>query len=718
MIIASESLRKLAMNLTSVTTRKPNRLANEQSPYLLQHAHNPVDWYPWGEEAFTKAKNEEKPIFLSIGYSTCHWCHVMERESFEDEEVAELLNDVFVSIKVDREERPDLDGIYMSVCQMMTGSGGWPLTVILTPEGKPFFAGTYFPKETRFGRIGLVELVQKIEEIWENRREEVLTSAQEITEHLQRSDRESTGADLDREVLSEGYEQLAEAFDERYGGFGTAPKFPTPHNLLFLLRYGRRAQEDNALEMVEKTLIAMRKGGIYDQIGYGFHRYSTDQRWFVPHFEKMLYDQAMLTMAYTEAYQASQDLKTKEFYRDTVAEIFTYLFRDMRSAEGAFYSAEDADSEGVEGKFYLWSEAEIRKILTSQEAEVILRYFNITIAGNYRPEIMEEVRGQNILYVSKDLDEVGVKLGLDQEETASILKTAREKLYQVRKERVPPYKDDKILTDWNGLILAALAKGAQVFADNSYLLAAQGGAEFFLNRMMDGEGRLLHRYRNGEAAIQGFLDDYAFLTWGLIELYEASFIPRYLKEALRLTDIMLKHFYDSDQGGFFQTSDLNKDVLVRRKEIYDGAVPSGNSVAMLNLLRLGRMTGNPEYEEKSVAIGRTFARGIRRSPVSHTQALSALDFGLGPSFEVVIAGPPELGETERMLDLVRREFIPHKVLLFHPTTPDQREIEEIAPYTKELQSINGQATAYVCQNYQCRLPVTDPEKMMELLNFY
>lgn len=703
------------MNLTSITTRRPNRLANEQSPYLLQHAHNPVDWYPWGEEAFAKAKNEEKPVFLSIGYSTCHWCHVMERESFADEEVAALLNDVFVSIKVDREERPDLDGIYMSVCQMMTGSGGWPLTVLLTPEGKPFFAGTYFPKETRFGRIGLVELIRKTKEIWEDRREEVLTSAQEVTEYLGRLDREEADADLDSAVLSEGYEQLVEAFDESNGGFGQAPKFPTPHNLLFLLRYGRRAQEDNALKMVEKTLIAMRKGGIYDQIGYGFHRYSTDQRWFAPHFEKMLYDQAMLAMAYTEAYQASQDPKIKEFYKDTVAEIFTYLFWEMRSAEGAFYSAEDADSEGVEGKFYLWSEAEIRKILTTQEAEVILEYFNITAGGNYQPEFMEEVRGQNVLYISKGLEEVGIELGLDREETASILKTAREKLYQVRKERVPPYKDDKVLTDWNGLILAALAKGAQAFADKSYLEAAREGAEFFLSRMVDEEGRLLHRYRNGEAAILGFLEDYAFLTWGLIELYEASFNPRYLKEALRLTDMMLKHFYDPDQGGFFQTSDLNEDVLVRRKEIYDGAVPSGNSVAMLNLLRLGRMTGNPEYEEKAMAIGKAFARAIRRSPASHTQALSALDFALGPSFEVVIAGPSEGGETERMLDLVRREFIPHKVLLFHPTTSDQKEIEEIAPYTKELQSIGGQATAYVCQNYHCRLPVTDPEEMRRLL---
>lgn len=707
--------------MTSITTREPNRLANEQSPYLLQHAHNPVDWYPWGKEAFTKAKNEEKPIFLSIGYSTCHWCHVMERESFEDEEVAELLNDVFVSIKVDREERPDLDGIYMTVCQMMTGSGGWPLTVIMTPEGKPFFAGTYFPKETRFGRIGLVELVKRIEEIWENRREEVLASAQEITEQLQRLNQEPSEGDLDRAVLTEGYEQLAEAFDERYGGFGTAPKFPTPHNLLFLLRYSRRAQETNALEMVGKTLRAMREGGIYDQIGYGFHRYSTDQRWFAPHFEKMLYDQALLAMAYTEAYQVSKDRNEKDFYRNTVAEIFTYLLREMRSAEGGFYSAEDADSEGVEGKFYLWSEEEIKQVLSPKEAALVCAYFQVSAEGNYRPDFIEDPSnvhtGRNILYVGESLDQIGAELGLSREESASILREARGKMYRARAERVPPYKDDKILTDWSGLVLAALAKGAQVFANASYLKAAEEGAEFFLRRMRDQDGRLLHRYRNGEAAIQGFLDDYAFLTWGLLELYEASFAPKYLKEAIFFTDILLKHFYDPDRGGFFQTSDLNDEVLVRRKEIYDGAVPSGNSVAMLNLLRLGRMTGNPEYEAKAMATGRAFAREIRRSPVSHTQALNALDFGLGPSFEVVIAGPPEAEETGRMLDLVRREFIPHKVLLFHPTTPEKTVLEEIAPYTKELLSINGQATAYVCQNFQCRLPVTDPGEMMELLGY-
>lgn len=697
-------------------------MANEQSPYLLQHAHNPVDWYPWGEEAFTTARKEEKPIFLSIGYSTCHWCHVMERESFADEEVAALLNEVFVPIKVDREERPDLDGIYMTVCQMMTGTGGWPLTVIMTPEGKPFFAGTYFPKETRFGRIGLVELAKKIKDIWENRREEVFASAQEITEHLQRLNRGPVdGDDLDGRVLTAGYEQLTKAFDERYGGFGTAPKFPTPHNLLFLLRYSQRAQETNALRMVEKTLRAMREGGIYDQLGYGFHRYSTDERWFAPHFEKMLYDQALLAMVYTEAYQISTERKAKEFYRNTAVEIFTYLLREMRSAEGGFYSAEDADSEGVEGKFYLWSEEEIKQVLSPKEAALICAYFQVSAEGNYRPDWSTDPgqarAGRNILYIGKSLDQLGAELGLNSEESASILREARSKLYRARTERVPPYKDDKILTDWNGLVLAALAKGAQAFADASYLQAAEEGADFFLRRMRDQDGRLFHRYRNGEAAIQGFLDDYAFFTWGLLELYEASCAPKYLQEAICFTDILVKHFYDPDRGGFFQTSDLNDEVLVRRKEIYDGAVPSGNSVAMLNLLRLGRMTGNPEYEAKAMATGRAFAREIRRSPVSHTQALIALDFGLGSSFEVVIAGPPEAEETRRLLDLVRREFIPRKVLLFHPTTPEQAMIEEIAPFTKELVSINGQATAYVCQNFQCRLPVTDPGKMMELLGY-
>ena len=702
-------------------TKTANRLIHEKSPYLLQHAHNPVDWYPWGEEAFARAKSEDKPIFLSIGYSTCHWCHVMERESFEDRDVAELMNDVFISVKVDREERPDIDGIYMSVCQMMTGGGGWPLTVFMTGEQKPFFAGTYFPKEARFGRIGLMELIKKVQELWVSQREQIQNSAEEVTTYLRKAPQKTTGAELNSGVISEAYEQLTEGFDRQYGGFGTAPKFPTPHNLLFLLRYWQRSGEQSALAMVEQTLKAMRKGGIYDQIGFGFHRYSTDRRWFLPHFEKMLYDQAMLAMAYTEGYQASTNRMNKAFYQRTVEEIFTYAQQEMKSEEGGFYSAEDADSEGVEGKFYLWTEEEITRVLSPNEARLVGAYFNVTGNGNYQAEHggeesgEETSSGENILYINRSLVEAAADLGLHREEAEGILAEAQRKLFTVRDKRVHPYKDDKILTDWNGLFLAALAKAAQVFPEENYRRLAQAGMDFFLERMRDDQGGLFHRYRRGEPAIPGFLDDYAFLSWALIELYEASFQTKYLKAALQLTDILLKHFWDAENGGFFMTADYAENVLVRKKEIYDGAVPSGNSVAMLNLLRLGRMTGNSLYEKRGHQIGTAFARTIMASPVSYTQTLNALSFGIGPSFEVVIVGPQGKKETQEMLDLARREFLPHRVLLFRPTDADKSAITEIADYTRGLQSVDGQPTAYVCRNFHCQLPVTEPEKMLELL---
>ncbi len=691
--------------------KKYNRLKHEKSPYLLQHAYNPVDWYPWGEEAFRKAKEEDKPVFLSIGYSTCHWCHVMERESFEDPEVAKLMNDVFVSIKVDREERPDLDNIYMTVCQVLTNNGGWPLTIIMTPDKKPFFAGTYFPKENRFGRIGMLDLVPRIQEIWRTRQDEVFSSADQIVSALKGESRHSQGEDeVDESTLRVAYKQLAERFDTVHGGFGRAPKFPTPHNFLFLLRYWNRSGENTALNMVEKTLQEMRRGGVYDHLGFGFHRYSTDQEWLVPHFEKMLYDQAMLSMAYIEAYQATG----KEEYQKTAREIFTYVLRDMTAPEGGFFSAEDADSEGVEGKFYLWTEKEIREVLKG-EADLIIQVFNVEEGGNFSEEATGEKTEGNILHLRKPLAEIASLVGMPKGELESRVDSAREKLFSVREKRVHPYKDDKILTDWNGLMIAALAKGGQIFGEVKYVEAAERGAEFILKNMRNGDGRLLHRYREGEAGIQANVDDYAFLIWGLLELYEATFDIAYLKTALDLNTDLIEHFWDSENGGFYFTPDDGEDLIVRQKEIYDGAVPSGNSVAMLNLLRLGRMTANSDLEQKAAKIGRAFSKRVKQAPMAYTQLTVALDFGLGPSYEVIIAGNSQSDDTKNMLNALRKGFIPNKVVLLRPTERESPEITHIAEFTRDQLGLNGRATAYVCRNYECEFPTSDIDKMLELL---
>ncbi|MGQ9722161.1 MAG: thioredoxin domain-containing protein [Candidatus Jordarchaeum sp.] len=692
--------------------RNPNKLILEKSPYLMQHAYNPVDWYPWGEEAFERAKKKDKPIFLSIGYSTCHWCHVMEKESFEDPEVARLMNENFVSIKVDREERPDIDDVYMTVCQMMTGTGGWPLTIIMTPDKKPFFAGTYIPKESRFGLTGMKSLVPRIKEFWEKRRKEVENSADQIIKSIRDASREMPGEELGEEILHRCYENLYDVFDEQNGGFGHGRKFPTPHNLTFLLRYWKRTGDGWALRMVEKTLQAMRLGGIYDHVGFGFHRYSVDNQWLVPHFEKMLYDQAMLVTAYTDAYQATG----KEEYAQTVQEILTYVLRDMTAPEGGFYSAEDADSEGEEGKFYLWTEEEIRQILSGEEAETVIKIYNIYKEGNFEDEASRKKTGKNIFHLKKPLPEIISDLQMPLEETSELLEKARQKLFLEREKRVHPQKDDKILTDWNGLMIAALAKAAQVFQNPQYLNAAEKAMDFILQEMRNSEGRLCHRYREGDTAILGFLDDYAFLIYGLIELYETNFEVKYLREAITLTGEMIKHFWDDENGGFYFTADDAENILIRKKEIYDGAYPSGNSIAMLDLLSLGRLTSNPEYEEKSAQIMRTFSRTVSRTPMGYTQLMVGLDFALGPSFEVVIAGNTKTDDTKTMLRALREKFIPNKVVLFVPSDVKSPEITGIAEFTKNQKSIEGKATAYVCQNYACKSPTTDIGKMLEFLN--
>jgi len=683
-----------------------NRLRFEKSPYLLQHASNPVDWHAWGEEAFEKAKTENKPIFLSIGYSTCHWCHVMERESFQDSEVAELMNKVFVSIKVDREERPDIDGVYMSVCQMLTGSGGWPLTIIMTPDKKPFFAGTYFPKESRFGRTGMLELIPLIKENWLTQQDKITNTANQIILALKQGQDESPGKELGEAFLNIAYEQLAQRFDEEHGGFGGAPKFPSPHNLLFLLRYWKRTGNGKALEMAEKTLHAMRRGGIYDHIGFGFHRYSTDERWLVPHFEKMLYDQAMIAIAYTEAYQATK----KQEFKETAQEIFAYVLRDMASPEGGFYSAEDADSEGVEGKFYLWKEEEVRDVLGDKEGSLIISVLNIKKRGNFADEA-----SRNILHLYKSSAEMSSELGVSEEELRSRFERARQKLFSFREKRVPPLKDDKILTDWNGLMIAALARGAQVFDEQRYAKAAKSSADFILKSMFAG-GRLLHRYRDARAEIAANLDDYAFFVWGLLELYEATFEVSYLKAALAINDSMITHFWDDEKGGFYFTADDGESILVRQKEIYDGAMPSGNSAAMLNLLRLGRITANSKLEEMAAQIEQAFSSRIREMPLGYTYLASAMDFAAGPSYEVVVAGDSKAADTKAMLKALRKIFLPNKIVLFLPSEQELPEIAYLAEFTKQLQSIKGRATAYVCTNYSCKLPTTDISQMLEQLS--
>jgi uncharacterized protein YyaL (SSP411 family) len=694
---------------SSAKSVKHNRLINESSPYLLQHATNPVDWYPWGKEAFEKAKKENKPIFLSIGYSTCHWCHVMEHESFADEEVAALLNKYFVAIKVDREERPDIDQVYMAVTQTMTGRGGWPNNVFLTPDKKPFFAGTYFPKLNRWGLPGLMEILPKVAEIWQNDRENVQKSAEQITDLLAGRGNPNPGDALDQSILDKTRNLLAEMYDPQYGGFGQAPKFPTPHMLAFLLRRYHHNEDAQALAMVEKTLTRMRFGGIHDHIGFGFHRYSTDGQWLVPHFEKMLYDQALLAMAYTETYQATG----KELYARTVREIFAYILRDMTSKEGGFYSAEDADSEGVEGKFYLWTLPQIQEIIGKNETEIFKKIYNLEDTGNFKSQEAEQTAGSNILHLKKTLPDSAAELGVPEKQLLQRLEKNREQLFRIRKKRVHPFKDDKILTDWNGLMIAALAKAGLVLDEPRYTSAAVKAADFIMRKLRDKNGRLLKRYRKGKAGLPAHLNDYAFVVWGFLELYQAGFKTIYLQEAIRLNDQMIKHFWDPQSGGLFMTADDGEKLLIRNKEIYDGAIPSGNSVAALNLLRLGHMTGRQDYLQKAESIGKAFSGSVNRYPPGHTHLMVAVEYALYPNYEVVIAGKPGAKDTRAMLTALRQPFLPGKIVLLRPA--DKKEAAEIirmAPYTEFMVPKNGRATAYVCTEFVCKLPTTEISQML------
>jgi len=689
-----------------------NRLSRESSPYLLQHAEDPVDWRPWGEDAFAEARRANKPIFLSIGYSTCHWCHLMARESFSDEEIGRLLNESFVSVKVDREERPDLDGYYLSVCQAITGSGGWPLTILLTPEQKPFYAATYLPKHSRFGMTGLLEFLPKIQSLWKSNPDMFRSDAEKILSFLaEKPAREIELRLPDQGTLRLAFQQLTRSFDKEFAGFGPAPKFLNPGHLAFLLRYWRRCNQRDALDMVKKTLQAMRCRGIFDQIGFGFHRYAADAGWNTPHFEKMLCDQALMASVYTEAFTATGE----PFYQRTAREILSYALREMSSPEGAFYSAQDADTGGKEGEFYLWTETELRDLLGEGDARLVLQALSIEPEGNFPEGAGERKAGRNLPRLRRPLPELAREMNVEEEHLRNVIESAREKMFTARARRVNPARDDKILADWNGLMVAALAKAAFAFDQPHYAQAGRRAADFVIARMT-GDGALLyHRWRAGDKAIPGFLDDYAFFGHGLIELYESTFQVKYLKKALELTRFMIKEFWDESGGGFYFSGAESEESIPRGKRVADGALPSGNSIALFNLLRLGQITGDRGFEDYARKTLSAFASEVSSYPAGHTQFLCGVDFALGPTYQVVIAGDSSAAQTRSMIQALRGQFIPNKVTVFVPAEDKAPEITGLIEYLRALAESARQPTAFICKDYSCQPPATDAEQMIRAL---
>ncbi|MFC1572620.1 thioredoxin domain-containing protein [Candidatus Eisenbacteria bacterium] len=672
-----------------------NRLIKEKSPYLLQHAHNPVDWYPWGEEAHRKARDEDKPIFLSIGYSTCHWCHVMERESFENEEIARLINENFIPIKVDREERPDIDNLYMTAVQAMTGSGGWPMTVFLTPDLQPFYSGTYFPPDERWGRPGLRTILTSLAQAYTEKRDEVNQAAAAVTDvlrnqALQVSTGDAVGPGLDEKPLHAAYEALRGRHDTSLGGFGAAPKFPTPHNLTFLLRYAKRTGKEDAQKMALATLDAMAAGGIHDHLGGGFHRYSTDAHWLVPHFEKMLYDQAGLAIAYTDAWLVTRN----ETYAHVVRDILDYVMNYLTDPDGAFYSAEDADSEGEEGTFYVWTMEEIISRLGDEEGQQFAQAYGAQPDGNWE--------SKNILNRSA----AGAV-------HAPEFDKARKRLLDLRDKRERPHRDEKIIVAWNGFMIEAFARAGRALDEPRYTHAAEKAAEFIEKNLWQ-EGRLLRHYRDGAADIAGYIDDYAFLGRGLVALYESTFEPRYLRDAIRVAKEM-DRLFQREAGGFSFTGTDAETLLAPVVEIYDGAMPSGNSAAAGFLLRLGHLTADTELEQQGREVLRTFHKNMEHAPGGHVEMLSALDFALGPITEVVLAGESSDKEVGALLRTVRGRYLPNSVTAFRPTK-DAQGIVALIPYLEVQTTIDNKATAYVCRDYACRLPVHDPESLRRQLD--
>ncbi len=701
-----------------------NRLANEKSPYLLQHAHNPVDWHAWGTEAFEKARAESKPIFLSIGYSTCHWCHVMERESFESEKIAALLNENYVPIKVDREERPDVDRIYMTFVQATTGGGGWPMSVWLTPELEPFFGGTYFPPENRYGHPGFASILGQIAQAWQSDRPQILASARDVVRQLQQQVTVEPSASgvltVDHAVLDSGFNVFRRTFDPQLGGFGGAPKFPRPSVYRFLLRYYARTGNREALEMVLLTLREMAKGGMNDQLGGGFHRYSVDARWFVPHFEKMLYDQAQLAMAYLEAFQISGDAN----YAGVARSIFDYVLREMTASEGGFYSAEDADSvidpeePGLkgEGAFYIWSAEEIRALVPSPGAEWFCYRYGVADGGNVANDPHGEFTGKNILFQSMTVEETAQQFDRPVEEIIAGLAEAERTLLRARGERVRPQLDDKILTSWNGLMMSAFALGGAVLNDARYAEAARRAAEFLSTSMYSaGSGYLLRRYRQGEAAIPGFLDDYAMAAQGLLDLYEAQFDLRHLQLAIRLTEKQRELFEDRNHGGFFSTDARDSSLVMMVKEDYDGAEPSGNSVAAINLLRLERITGRAEFRESAERLLAAFGPRLIAAPVALPQMLAACEFFLSEPREIVLVGDKDAADTQALARTVHEIFGPNRVILLVDSDESPAFLAAGNPAIESMTKLEGRAAAYVCRNYACELPVAEAGALAKLI---
>ncbi|MBN1786069.1 MAG: thioredoxin domain-containing protein [Candidatus Methanofastidiosa archaeon] len=685
--------------------RGTNRLSKEKSPYLLQHASNPVDWYPWCDEAFDRALSEDRPIFLSIGYSTCHWCHVMERESFEDEGIAKLLNEAFICIKVDREERPDLDQLYMKAAQMMIGSGGWPLNIVLTPEKVPFYAATYIPPDGRYGMIGMSELIPRIAELWKKDRERIMRSANSLIGLLNEHRRPSESLPKE-DILLQAYDEMVLSFDEKEGGFGSRPKFPSAHNLLFLLRYWKRQGDPYALQMVERTLDAISRGGIRDHIGQGFHRYSTDERWLLPHFEKMLYDQALLAIAFSETYQETK----KEAYKEEAEAIFGYVLGRMRSEEGLFLSAEDADSEGVEGAYYVWTYDELSRILSPEELSIAEKVYNVEKGGNYRDESSRAFTGKNVLHMSAGLDEISKGMGMESFELKERLMALNSKLYENRSRRPAPQKDDKILADWNCLMVAALAIGGRCLASREHVDLARASLRSILGVFFKDEGHLLHRFRDKEASIEANIDDYAFLVWALLEVYDTCLEPSYLEMADKMIELSIKHFWDDADGGFFMAPGSRVDLISRQKDTYDGALPSGNSVMAYCLLRASRLLEKPGYEDMLEKMFKAFSEDLNEMPSAHTYLMMAYDAFVLPYSKLVIVG--DIEDAKEMIEARDSLYLPHNNTILTDPKGDEGLFPKL---TRELKQSNGRPTAYVCVRRSCMDPTCSPEDMKRLL---
>lgn len=703
-------------------TAAGNRLRFEKSPYLLQHAHNPVNWYPWGQEAFDAARSQGKPIFLSVGYSTCHWCHVMREESFENEDIAHTLNTYFISIKVDREERPDVDRVYMDALQMMTGSGGWPMTLFLTHELKPFFAGTYFPPDDRHGKPGFATVLNSIALKWFNEKETIENFSQGVVKNMQQlySFKQIPGTLPGEETLKKAGAEFKKLYDKDFGGFGEAPKFPRAHNYIFLLRAYRRFKDKELLAMTEASLRGIRHGGIYDHLGGGVHRYATDAAWFLPHFEKMLYDQALLSRAYLELLRVTDN----PIYGKIAADIFRYVLRDLKSPENVFYSAEDADSapdaarpeRKKEGAFYLWEEKEIRDIFDDKVAPIVLEHYGVRIKGNINQDPLSEFKDKNVLHLQDDGLKLANQYKVSDDFVFDSLYGAKQTLFELRQKRPRPFLDDKVLTDWNGLMISSLAVGSAVLGEETYYIAAKQAADFILEKMMTPEGKLLHRYRQGEAGITGFLDDYAFFVRGLLDLYEAGFDARYLEQAKHLTEKMTELFEDKANGGFRLSSEDSEAFITPAKDIYDGALPSGNSVAISNILRLSKLLLDAELETKARFHIQAFAEIIKETPARYPEMLLNIDWLEGPVYEIVLAGDRQDPLLEELLKTVRGNYLARKVVVLRPTDDAKLgKLSDLLPFVENQGALNGKATAYVCQNYICDLPTQKPAKLKQLL---